>query len=479
MNSQTLHLYLRLIVVLSFVFQSHGSKAHARGFDSLARSPVAKAKWTVMLYMNGDNNLDSSAIADFQEMAKVKYDPRVNVVIQLDRFIGLDTDTDWGETRRFLMRENLKPTRSNSLPDFSEEANMGDPATLASFVTWAKNSFPAERYMLIIWSHGDGWRRLIDDEQLGEENSATAARTHRRLVNEAEDLLLKGELTDSKLAAMNLSQTSLEPQFRTISEDQTNGSDKLYIREIQDALEGVFKGQDGLEVIGFDACLMQMIEVGYAVRKVARVMVGSEELEPSDGWRYDDWLERLVKNPNIDGEEVGKLIVDSYKKNYEEKKKRGTTLSAVRVSKNEMKRLATAVSLLARELISSLDTHLPQIKQARRSCSVFAPRRGYHGIDLHRFSFQLAQAEVTPQLRSRALEVAKLIESLVIDNYASATRQGEFGSRGLAIYFPANNESYQSDKYKNAYTDENEFQAVQFVREQIWDNFLHAYFKRV
>jgi hypothetical protein len=426
-----------------------------------------------MLYMNGDNNLNDFAISDFEELAKVRYNPRVNVVVQLDRIGGKNTDDSWGETRRFLLREGLKPTRSNSLTGFNEESNMGDPATLASFVTWTRERYPAERYMLVIWSHGDGWRRLIN-----EESSVEATRVRRRVVAEADELLLRGQMTDSKLASMNLMRTSLETQFRTISEDESNGFDRLYIREIQDALEGVFKGGGRLEVIGFDACLMQMIETGYAMRNVADVMVGSEELVPMEGWNYDDWMQTLNRTPDMDGAAVGKLIVDSYRKAHEQGMP-DTTLSAVKLSDGAIGGLAAAVSALSRELMISLETALPQIKQARMSCYVYAPKRGYHGIDLYRFCAQLVEADVPPPLRASAKEVLRQIDLLVIHNYAGRERQGAFGSRGLAIYFPADNAAYQADKYKAAYTDENEFQVVQFVRDHIWDNFLHAYFKRV
>lgn len=439
---------------------------------------AAKAKWTVMMYMNGDNNLDPFAISDFEEMARVRYNPRVNVVVQLDRAGGeAGNDGGWGETRRFLMRENLRPTRSDSLPGFSEEANMGDPATLASFVAWAKKSFPAERYMLVIWSHGDGWRRRTDEAPSGG-TSAAAADERRRVVAEAEALLTRGRLTDSKLASLNLMLTSVETQFRTISEDATNGADKLYVREIQDTLEAVFRGGEGLDVIGFDACLMQMVETGYAMRNVARVMVGSEELEPMDGWGYDTWLQALADAPDADGAAVGRLVVESYKTTYA-KERPNVTLSAIRLSDGGMSKLAAAISALSKELISSLDADLPGIRRARLNCRVFAPQRGYHGIDLHRFCSQLAAARVSPRLRARAREVAALVEALVIHNYAGVERQGEFGARGLAIYFPADGASYRADKYKDAYTEGNDYQAVLFVREQLWDDFLHAYFKRV
>lgn len=478
MGNRTPSLFLTAVIAVCLALSTHVVSGHVSGFEDSRRTTVAEfrpgvqqAKWTVMLYMNADNNLAPFAISDFEEMAKVRYDSRMNVVVQLDRIGGKDTDEDWGETRRFLMREKLTPTRSASLPGFAEESNMGDPATLASFVVWATKCFPAERYMLVIWSHGDGWRRMLNEGSYGETVGA-----RRRSVADAEELLMKGQLTESKLASMNLLRTPLDTQFRTISDDESNGYDKLYVREIQDALEGVFKSGGGLEVIGFDACLMQMIETGYAMRNVAGVMVGSEELEPMDGWRYTTWLQALSDDPNMDGAAVGRAVVDSYRETYEHRRP-DTTLSAIRLANGEIGKLAAAISTLSRELMVSLESEFLRITQARMNCYVFAPKRGYHGIDLHGFCSHLAEAELPPRLRARAEEVMTIVNSLVIRSYAGKTRQGPFGSRGLGIYFPADNATYQADKYKQAYTDENEFQVIQFVREHLWDNFLHAYFE--
>lgn len=471
MSSRTLVLFLIAVAAACFAM-SLAMSTQAVGEHGSNRADSAQAKWTVMLYMNADNDLERYAIADFEEMARVRYDPRVNVVIQLDRIGDKNTDEDWGETRRFLMREKLRPTLSAALKGFAEESNMGDPATLTSFVSWAKKSFPAERYMLVIWSHGDGWRRMID-----EDSSGKSVESHRRDVAQAEELLMKGQrLSDSVLASMDLVQTPLETHFRAISEDESNNFDKFYVREIQDALEGVFKG-GGLEVIGFDACLMQMTETAYAMRNVARVIVGSEELEPLEGWSYDAWLRALSEAPDMDGDALGKAIVDSYGLTYEHTRP-NTTLSAVRLANGNVGKLAAAISALSRELMIGLDGELQRIKQARISSFVYAPKRGYHGIDLHRFCYQLERSGVNPRLRARAAEVMTIVDSMVIHNYVGKYRRGEFGSRGLAIYFPATNEAYQEDKYKQAYTDENEFQVVQFVRDHLWDNFLHAYFKR-
>lgn len=55
-----------------------------------------KAKWTVMVYMAGDNNLDGAALRDIEEMARVGSTKDVNCLVQIDRL-------EDRKTRRFLI----------------------------------------------------------------------------------------------------------------------------------------------------------------------------------------------------------------------------------------------------------------------------------------------------------------------------------------------------------------------------------------
>jgi hypothetical protein len=442
----------------------------------VAAPPVRQAEWTIMIYLNGDNDLSEEAITDFEEMAKVTYSSKVNVVVQMDLIDGDDTDASWDETRRFFMRKGLKPTRSCSLPGFNEEANMGSLTTLAEFVIWAMKAFPAKRNALIIWDHGDGWRFL--DSNFASLSRRALATQRRRAVAAAEDLLSRRSLTKEALNSLRLVQNPLGTQYRAVSEDFTNESDRLFVREIQDALEFLVKGRANLDLIGFDACLMQMIETAYALRRVANVVVGSEELEPDTGWDYGHWLQPLVNNPGMNAAALGKLLVHSYRETYE-KTNPATTLSAANISRGNVERLAAAVSSLAQELIVNIDSDLDYIKDARRRSSKYAPARNYHGVDLHRVALLLATSRADPTLRARARDVQLLVEQMVIACYAGSERQGDFGSYGLAIYFPESETAFRDDLFGPGYTQENIFYVVQFVAEQEWDRFLKEYFERV
>ena len=256
------------------------------------------AKWTFMVYVDGDNNLEDAAIDDFLEMAEVGSNENLNIVVQMDRIDDFDNTYDnWTGTRRFRIDNGSVPS---DLPmEDLNEANMGDPDVLQDFVEWGITNFPAEHYALVIWNHGGGWRLMR--ERLSEQATLRAS---------------SGE-PDGSVA-------------RAVSWDDTDG-DVLYMHEVQQALASA-RGRNNthvkLDIIGFDACLMGMIEVGYELLQNALFMVGSEESETNDGWPYNDILEELYNNITTFGpEELAGVIVNKYYESYDGVD--GTTQSAI------------------------------------------------------------------------------------------------------------------------------------------------------
>lgn len=126
------------------------------------------AKWTILVYMNADNDLEGDGIDDFIEMAEVINSDQINIVVQFDRIAGYsDRFGDWTGTARFHVKNGSTPTVEEALLDPDEkvsmvpkEKNMGDPEILKDFIRWGKETFPAEHYILVIWGHGAGYRVL-------------------------------------------------------------------------------------------------------------------------------------------------------------------------------------------------------------------------------------------------------------------------------------------------------------------------------
>ena len=234
-------------------------------------SPEAtRASWTLMVYMAADNDLERYALDDLAEMERVALPGSVNLVVLVDRSPWyVAGPNDFTDTRIGRVRPDGDPrTVGEALVPIGER-NTGDPATLTEFLDWARATFPAERYGLVLWNHGGG---------------------------------LEG-----------------------VAWDQSSRGDRLTLGELRTAIERSAIG--GLDFLGFDACSMAMVEVASEVRELARVMVASQDLEPGPGWAYDRWLRSLVEDPRIEPVSLGRAAVESYAEAHADV--RGVTLSAV------------------------------------------------------------------------------------------------------------------------------------------------------
>jgi len=99
-----------------------------------------KAKWTFLVYMTGDNNLDDgAALREIAGMAKAGFTRNVHILVQLDRI-------EDQKTRRFRITQG-GGFKKDCIEAFSE-TNTGDPQILYNFAKWAVDNYPADRYAL-------------------------------------------------------------------------------------------------------------------------------------------------------------------------------------------------------------------------------------------------------------------------------------------------------------------------------------------
>ena len=73
------------------------------------------------------------------------------------------------------------------------------------------------------------------------------------------------------------------------------------------------------DFIGFDTCLSGSLEYTNVLAPYADYMIASAQTEPAAGWEYTTIVNTLLDNPDIEVNELGKVIVDSYFKYFEEK----------------------------------------------------------------------------------------------------------------------------------------------------------------
>ncbi|TCK06278.1 clostripain-related cysteine peptidase [Phorcysia thermohydrogeniphila] len=247
---------------------------------------VTYKKWLVLIYINGDNNLEDAIKYDFNELNSVTYPPQVKVVTLIDYL----TSHEGAIYATSELTGKLELVRETPEPD------MGDPETLKNFVEEFYHKFPAQKVALILWNHGDGWRS-----------------------------------TQSSRAA---------------SSDEWNG-DILYMYELKGALEDLQENGVKIDLIGFDECLMGGLEVLVDIKDYAEAFVVSEKTEPGWGWDYELVMKKLLENLDTDAYGFGKMIVDAYREaygNYID----SNTLAVFK--KEEVETLLSAVNELANAL---------------------------------------------------------------------------------------------------------------------------------
>ena len=218
--------------------------------------------WTVFVYMCG-SNLESSggaATNDLAEMVNASGSEDVRFVVEAggtSRWSG-GSKQDAKQIRRFLIQES-----SITIEDVQPQANMGDPNTLASFLAWGLENYPAEHMGVIMWDHGAG-------------------------------------------------------SIGGVCNDENYRNDSLTLRELDAAFASVYKNMTRkFDFIGFDCCLMSTLETSNIFASYADYMYASEEVEPGAGWNYSDIMEFLAADPSVDGEALGKHVVDSFINYYQ------------------------------------------------------------------------------------------------------------------------------------------------------------------
>ncbi|MGO9172939.1 MAG: clostripain-related cysteine peptidase [Rhodomicrobium sp.] len=406
--------------------------------------PTLAADWTILIYMNAKNNLEADAIANFEDIASIGSNERVNILVEMGRPRNHASQLygSWSGVHTFLVKENMKPVPESAVL-FSEESSkldMGNPKTLEEFLVWGRKQYPARRYMVVIWNHGQGWR----------------AETQH-----------PGAASPSFLGG-----------YRAVSFDEDTGS-FLYNSDVAMVITKVFGGSEDtkLDVLGFDACLMSMVETAYSVKNSVKTMVASTELEPGAGWPYALWLSKLQNNSGIDEISLTQLIVESYRHRYQNG--HHTTLSGINLVGFES--VANSLSELSLALISKLNSersNLEKVRSTIRPFGIWSDERLNTSIDLLTFLDKFQTETKDSSLKELSRTAANSIKKHIISNYRSSIVEDEgYGGTGLAIYFPENKNSFNSDPYSTGYIKDNPAKPVAFVREQNWSDFLGYYLR--
>ena len=410
---------------------------------------VHKAKWTILVFLNAKNTLEQDAFINYDQMAKVGSTQDVKVVVELGRPLNHHYRGDplpWSGVKRFLVTKGVNtPEAAVALSDLGP-ADMGTGKTLKDFVTWGVSAYPADNYMLVIWDHGQGYRLQL-----------TSLRATRAIFG-----------TRNAIQVMNGPSSSQIPPavggVKSVSYDEDTNH-ILYNRDIEDSLKTSLNGNK-LQVLSFDACLMSMIETAYAMRDVSSFFVGSEEEEPGNGWNYERFLSALVANPGYTPAQVSTLVVSSYAAEYGSSPLQ-TTMAAF--DQGKVVAVANAISAFAAAIQPLLQTNFMAFKQARAGVNSYgASSPTKVSVDLMLFTSRLATAYGVPNLTDKAQKIQDLLSTAILKAYASQSIITNYGSNGIAIFFPQSAADFDNDPDSSGYDRANTLFPIEFVNDEDW-----------
>ena len=392
------------VVSLSAVLGTSASAKGGRPLSSL--EPYPKAKWTVAVYMNGDNNLETSITGgktkakrfsktseveeyihpgDFHtELAALGSNEDVHVVALVDRSPLYSTSMgNWTNTRLYYIEEGDYPddVRSTYYVNVtgSDELNMGDSQSLSWFIRTVQTNFPSDHFYFSMWDHNWGWHN------------------------------------------------------GWFQEDDTSDGDTMNYADITKTLN--VQTPDLIDVIGYDACVSAQIEVLHTWRPFASVFAGSQDYVGWGGVDYSSVISTLRSNPDITPQNLSVAIAQTILTDPDD-----GCASSFKLDEN-FDKLVESVDALSLLFLQYLDTIRDTLVSIRSKVPM-TPK--WPSDDFHRDLYSMAletttQLSAYPDIVKAASDILSYFDASLIYNSAVTGSLCE-GGRGLTIYWTKSGE---------------------------------------
>ncbi len=336
---------------------------------------AAQKEWTFMVFLNADNNLDSFGADDLNEMALGGGSNEYrNIVCLIDREHG-------PATLNYVKKDGAEVIKDMG------ELDMGDYKEFVKFVTETAKAYPAKHYAAVIWNHGSGWK-------------------------DANGEIIKGISYDD---SSNNHITTAQLTTATKEIEQNLGKK--------------------LDVLCFDACLMQMIEVAYAVKDHVSYLVASEQTEPGEGYCYDDIGNAFTKG--MSPKELAQTIVKEYAVSYNGGSAGSSSATQSALDCTKIDAVCDAINGFGKAAMAA--DYSAQFKDALNKVQKFYYRTN---IDLPHFVSLVKNTIKDEGFQTAATKLEAACKDMIIENGLSGYSCNN--ADGIAIYFPTSSYSFSA-----------------------------------
>ena len=378
----------------------------------------AESEWTILVYMAADNNLFNAAFDDINEMESVNYSDSVKIIVQVDPKDEQTSHFNFSTARRYFITYDENPDSIGSLLlDDLGEINSANPDEISDFANWGFSNYLSKKRMLILWDHGNGWRK--DDKGTKYVCSDTQAGDNISVANE----------------------------------------------ELNQAISNI---NYHLDILAFDACLMQMPEIIGEIYEFCNIVIGSEEVVPEDGLPYGDItypldgiFDYLAKNPLCSSEEFSNEIITRYINSYSGGSQGfNDNISLSAINTEYFPEFQNKLLSFTNEYSDTLYNYI--YENIHLTCQNFNS-----SIDVYQFFYHL---KIYPEFQEAADKIISIIDSMVVNSIAIYNGQLISKLGRMSVYFP----QYSTGFFSN-WLDRGYYQ-LSFVKATRWDRFLNFYF---
>ncbi|HAL18654.1 MAG TPA: hypothetical protein DCO86_03425 [Spirochaetaceae bacterium] len=363
---------------------------------------------TYLVYMAADNDLEPDAIKNLKSLQKVGSSSNANILVLLDRHSGYDAaEEDRKGADLYYITCNPGMMNDDIISEMGE-LNMADSVNLQCFLEFACAHYPAKHMILNIWSHGFG--------------------VH------SDGLIPKSVIRD----------------------DNTNnsGASSMRIIDMAKAIRN-FENRKGchLDLMQFDCCDMQMIEVAFQLRDLADYVAAPLTEILANGSDYEA-IAGYLKN-GYSKEEFPGFLVESF---YNRQKNNIINIVYSYVETSRFSEFTPVFDAFCESLIGFAKTDFTHLKRIRDSI-VLLDDTIPEAVDLMCFANNMSGDIDIAALAASFSELVPAVKATDIDGNVFS---------GLGINFPCNAGQY--GKYK---AESGDF--LDFYLETKWADFMREY----
>jgi len=320
-----------------------------------------KKALTFLVYMAADNSLTDFVFPDMSQMERANFDPdQVNVIVQADLIYYAEDSS----CRRWQIMPDDTYDEIVTSPVIEQmgEIDTGDWYSLKEFYNWGVTNFPAENYILTIWSHGNDWYSY--------------------------------PATPNHFCPDNLSTSWFD----------------IPGKDLQNAFQR-FKVKPDLVIM--DACHMQSLETVSEMADYANIVCGSTDTVPELGLPYNDVITSLYNDlPNsLNYGDIAQIYVDSYRPGGSQNTL-GNITQPINMSVIESSIITGSIQPLVAEFVNYVLENEPDRElflDIRSQCYEFNDLS--MNIDLFQFVMKLNESDIDVELSDICSRLGELIFS--------------------------------------------------------------------